>query len=590
MYKNFWDLFTKEYGQFRIAVTICIVTAAASILEGINITLLVPLLETLNSTDEKPNHRVSQAVNSLFDYLNIPFELWTILLALGLMVLCTAGLKYLRLVIAIRARVDFVAWLRTTNMRNLLRSDMSYFQKERLGRLSDTLTVQSQRAGDSLHFATDIIAASGIVASYTIAAFLISPLLTLIVMVIILVVVGLVQSFISRAKRLGAEQVLRENELHDSALESLIGISVVKAFLLERRRTDEFENKAKETAEILYRASRNTSQLTVLQEIVLFALVGGIVYIGVSILGVSLTVVVALLFVMYRLMPRITSINTMRHSLTVTLASLASVQKTMEDTAEPTIVSGKQSFPGLKKEIELQNVEFSYHSNGKVLEGTSFSIEKGKMTAILGVSGSGKSTLIDLLLRNYDPTRGSLLVDGVDLRNLDLEEWRRYIGTVSQDTFLFNDTVSANISLGRPGATLEKIIDAAERAHADKFIQRLPDGYDTKIGDRGTNLSGGQRQRIAMARAVLNDPEILILDEATSSLDSRSERLIQESIRRLRDTCTIIVVAHRISTIQDADKIVILEDGRISEEGDWNSILAATGAGSDYLRSQLGDQ
>lgn len=280
----------------------------------------------------------------------------------------------------------------------------------------------------------------------------------------------------------------------------------------------------------------------------------------------------------------------MRHSLTVTLASLASVQKTIEDTAEPTIVSGKQSFPGLKKEIELQNVKFSYNSNGKVLEGTSFSIEKGKMTAILGVSGSGKSTLIDLLLRNYDPTRGSLLVDGVDLRNLDLEEWRRYIGTVSQDTFLFNDTVSANISLGRPEATIEKIIDAAERAHADKFIQRLPDGYDTKIGDRGTNLSGGQRQRIAMARAILNDPEILILDEATSSLDSRSERLIQESIRRLRDTCTIIVVAHRISTIQDADKIVILEDGRISEEGDWNSILAATGAGSDYLRSQLGDQ
>jgi ABC-type multidrug transport system fused ATPase/permease subunit len=196
---------------------------------------------------------------------------------------------------------------------------------------------------------------------------------------------------------------------------------------------------------------------------------------------------------------------------------------------------------------------------------------------------------VDLILRFYDPVQGSIEVDGVDLKDLDLTSWRRSIGVVSQDIYLFNETIAYNIGVGRTDANIEQIVEAAKQAYAHDFIQQLADGYETKIGDRGWNLSGGQRQRIALARAILKRPEILILDEATSSLDSESEQLIQDYMKEIRNSCTMIVVAHRTSTIQDADKIVVLLDGVIAEEGDWDTLSAGSGLLANYHRLQIGE-
>ena len=222
-----------------------------------------------------------------------------------------------------------------------------------------------------------------------------------------------------------------------------------------------------------------------------------------------------------------------------------------------------------------------------VLEDASFAVEKGNITALIGVSGAGKSTLVDLVLRFHDPSSGSILVDGVDLRNLTLKSWRSAIGVVNQDIFLFNDTVFNNIAMGFPEATKEQIIEAATDAFADQFIRQLPQGYDTLVGERGWNLSGGQRQRIALARAILRKPQILILDEATSSLDSESEQYIQKYINNIKGISTVLIVAHRMSTIQSADKIVVLENGRITEEGNWDSLLAKDAGLANYLQLQI---
>lgn len=589
MYKEFRNIFIHGYGRVRLAVLIAVITVAVSLLEGFNIGLLVPLLESLQSSEEGGGHWVSQALDSLFSTIGLPFTLGSILVALGALVLFQAVLKYWRMILVSRITTGFVAWMRTRAMATLLNTDISYFHQEKLGTLANTLTTQPTQAGATLFAFTELFATLGIITAYLVAAFLISPVLAAVAFGIMLIITLSMQFHIRRAKMFGGLLVERNNDLHTSAVESLSGIRVIKSFVLERLRGEDFRRKAQGVGDTTFRLERNRSQIIVLQETALFGLVGAIVYVGVSVLNLDLAVTVALLFILYRLAPRISNMNNLRQTLASAMASLRNVEATISQSSVTAIPNGTKPFVKLHGAIELENVSFSYNDGMQVLQDANFAIENHKITALVGTSGAGKSTLIDLILRYYDPLQGRMLVDGVDLRELDLVSWRKSIGIVSQDIFLFNDTVANNILLGQTGATMEQVVDAAKRAYAHDFILQMPQGYDTPIGDRGWNLSGGQRQRLALARAILKEPQILILDEATSSLDSESEQLIQNHIRAIRGTCTILVVAHRVSTIQDADRIAVLQDGRIVEEGDWDSLLARTGVFANYHRLQLGN-
>ena len=586
MYREFWKLLIKDYGRLRLAVLLCLVTIAFSILEGVNIGLLIPLLESVQSQDPVGAHWISRSFASLFGSLGVDINLNTMLLALGILILVISGLKYFRLILAAKAQVDLTVWVRSKNMETLLNADMSYFHQQRVGVLSDTLTTQANRSGNSLFMITEIAANVGVIITYVVAAFLISPVLTAVALGTLAVVTFTMQWHISNAKSLGTARFDSEVELQAAALENLSGIHVVKSFIVEPLRWLDFTKRAEVVRENQYRLVRNQSQMSVLQELALFAMIGLIVFVGVSVLSLTIPVIGALLFTLYRLAPRVSGTNNRRQQLVANLASLHQVNQILTEATQPKITNGERVLAGLDRGIELKKVSFSYNGSPPVLQDTSFTIEKGRMTAIVGASGAGKTTLIDMILRFYDPIEGSVLVDGVDLRELDLASWRSFIGVVSQDTFLFNESVANNIALGRPDATNERVRDAATRAYADEFIQQLPDGYDTIIGDRGWNLSGGQRQRISLARAILKDPEILILDEATSSLDSESERLIQEYMHLKRGSCTMVVVAHRMSTIHDADKIVVLQDGKIVEEGTWDALMAKAGVFAQFNRIQ----
>ena len=292
------------------------------------------------------------------------------------------------------------------------------------------------------------------------------------------------------------------------------------------------------------------------------------------------------MFVLLRMMPLVSQINSSRGRLTSFQGAVSNIQELLRTDNKIYLPNGSVSFYQLQKSIDLVCVDFGYEPTKPVLHNITLSIAKGETTAFIGSSGAGKTTLVDLICRFYDPTRGKIMIDGIDLRQIELNSLRSKMAIVSQDTFIFNTSVRNNIAYGLEGITDQAIEQAARSANAWDFVQQLPEGLDTVLGDRGVRLSGGQRQRIAIARALLRNPEVLVLDEATSALDSVTEKLIQESLEKLSVGRTVIAIAHRLSTIMNADKVVVLEKGYIVEQGKYQELLKQEGKLWEYHQMQ----
>jgi subfamily B ATP-binding cassette protein MsbA len=289
---------------------------------------------------------------------------------------------------------------------------------------------------------------------------------------------------------------------------------------------------------------------------------------------VTLPVLITFIFMLYRLQPQVQKLNSNLTQVIALSNYVKSVFLLLEREDKPYVISGNVNFHELRKGITFNAVNFLYPSQNKpALENISLFIPKGKTTALVGYSGAGKSTIINLIFRLYDVTSGEIYIDNYLIKELDLATWRSNMALVSQDVHIFSSTVRENIAYGRPDATETEIIAAAKQAHAHEFICELAQGYDTFVGDRGIKLSGGQRQRISIARAILCNPEILILDEATNALDNISEKLIQDAINLLSQNRTVIVIAHRLSTIKDADQIIVLKQGKVEEQGSFSDLM-----------------
>jgi ABC-type multidrug transport system fused ATPase/permease subunit len=259
----------------------------------------------------------------------------------------------------------------------------------------------------------------------------------------------------------------------------------------------------------------------------------------------------------------------------------------LDETTDVKDAPDAQELPALRGEVAFNDVHFRYGSGDQVLHAISFTMAPGEVVALVGPSGAGKTSIANLICRFYDPSRGTVAVDGRDLRKIRLTSLRRQVAVVLQDSFLFNNTVAENLLYGKPDAAEDELLAAASAANAHGFIMQLPDGYNTEIGERGVRLSGGQKQRLALARAILADPRILILDEATSSVDAEAEYLIQQALERVLKGRTALVIAHRLSTIRNADKIIVLDRGRIAEVGSHQELMQRGGLYSQLYQRQM---
>jgi ABC-type multidrug transport system fused ATPase/permease subunit len=461
------------------------------------------------------------------------------------------------------------------------RLPVSYFDSMKTGQLISRIMTDAEGVRNLV--GTGLVQLSGGLLTATICLFVLLYLnwqMTLLTL-IVLSVFGLVMSkAFKRLRPLFRERGEIQSQITGRLSESLGGIRVVKAYTAERREKlvfakgvhKLFRNIAQSMTGVSF-AMAFSSTIVGAIGMVIFLFGGRAVMNGEMTLG-DLFMYAAFTGMMAMPIVELANIGT---QITEALAGLDRIREILDLKNEDAEDAGHAAIGAIRGDIEFRDVYFEYQPGVPVLEDISFLAPAGSTTALVGSSGSGKSTLISLVMNFNQPQRGEILVDGRPLNGLKLREYRSKLGVVFQDNFLFDGTIADNISFARPGATRAEIEEACRIAHCDEFIEKFEKGYDTIVGERGVKLSGGQRQRVAIARAILADPRILILDEATSSLDSESEALIQEGLHRLREGRTTFVIAHRLSTIRSADQILVIEGGRILERGQHAGLMARNG-------------
>ena len=453
----------------------------------------------------------------------------------------------------------------------ILNQSLSFFSKEGVGATISVLTYDTSllHRGAKIIFDKMLLEPVNIVVALGIA-FWLNPRLAALAVVGFPVIGYAVNRFGRQIKKNTRKPLKNVSTILSRLQESLFGIKIVKSFVMEDYERERFRDENERMLKNAMRAVRARELVTPVVSIVgalgvsLFIVLGGRdVLNGTMSYGSFITFYAAMGAV-------ITPLRKLSKAAGEIQASLAGAVRTFEFMDRlPGVIDppGAVEMPPIKGEVVFDNISFSYDGKKSVIQDLSLRAEPGEIIAFVGFSGAGKTTLINLLHRFYDVSKGQILIDGVDLCSVKQASLRSQIGLVTQETILFNDTIANNISFGREDYSRERVIDAAKAANAHEFIQELPKGYDTSIGEGGMLLSGGQRQRIAIARTILKDPAIFVLDEATSSLDSVSESLIQEALARLIKGRTTFIIAHRLSTIQNADKVVVLDNGRIEAVG-----------------------
>lgn len=597
--KQFWKVIKRYVGPYTgyLGGSV-LLNILSAIFNVFSFSLLIPILKILFDTSGKvyellPWNEVSDfagLTNNIYYYVGdwmATYGTSNVLLALCIafcvITLIKTSCYFGSSAVMIPIRTGIVKDMRMELYRKILSLPIGFFSQERKGDIIARMSGDVQEVETSITSTLDMLIKNPIlIIIYLTVLFTMSWELTVFTLVFAPLMLLIMSAIGRKLKARSLEAQRYWSDTMSQVEETLGGLRIIKAFLAEGKMTERFNTvtgnmKSKNTRVGIRQASAHpVSELlgSVLIAIVLWF--GGTLILG-DHSSIDAPAFISYMTILYSIIQPVKDLSKAAYAIPKGLASMERIDKILSAESPITEPANPRRLSSFEKGITLDHVSFSYDGRRKILDDVCLEIEKGKTVAIVGASGAGKSTLVDLIPRFWDVSAGSIKIDGTDIREFNTRDLRALMGNVNQEPILFNDTIFNNIAFGVEGATREQVEAAAKIANAHDFIMEKPLGYDENIGDRGAKLSGGQRQRISIARAILKNPPILILDEATASLDTESEKIVQQALDRLMSNRTTIAIAHRLSTVKNADEIIVMDEGRIVERGKHEELIALGG-------------
>lgn len=574
----------------KYTATVVVLGIVAAVLEGVGLSFILPIVELVQLQDPAAEAEGLLAVFvTVYQTVGIPFTLGYVVIGVSTVMIARYTTSFSVAWFREALRTYYIRDLQTRAFRNALNARVEYFDKEGSDDILNAIVTQTYYAGRVIQRGIQFSQQLFLAGAYFLVALIIAPALTLITGVVL----GGFSIFFRRVLDSGydvGDEVAEANEMRQEAAQAgTQGIRDVRIFGLADELFEEFSDAVKKYTESRITLRRNEAAINNFYNLIVAVSVFVLIFMALTFANLSVGELGVFLFAMFRLGPRASNVNTLYYQVENDLPHLVRTQefiKELESYEEP--VESTREVPAEIQEVEFDDVHFSYDNEEEVLRGIDFSVEKGEFVGFVGQSGAGKSTIVSLLARLYPVDKGEIRANGVPIDEMDITEWRDRLSMVRQDPFIFNDTLRYNLTLGNRDVSNEELDRVCAIAKVDEFIDDLPDGYDSLLGDDGVRLSGGQQQRVALARALLEDADVLILDEATSDLDSNLEKQVQQSIEEMDRDYAVITIAHRLSTVKNADRIYTIEDGQVTETGQHGELVEECGKYAELYKIQAG--
>ncbi len=549
----------------------------AALLEGVGLGFIMPIVEIVQSPGDPAAEAdgVLALFVMIYDFLGIPFTLGFVVTGVSVVLAVrwtiTFFVRWMREALVI----DYTREIQTQAFDNALDARIEYFDREGSDDILNAIVTQAEYAGRTIKYVVDLIEQSLLALMYLLVALVFAPFLTIFALVFLGGFSVVFRYVLEPGYELG-DQVAEANErLQEAAQAGTQGIRDTKLFGLKSELRTDFLDSVNNFARSSIKLRRNEQGINSFYNLLTAVSVFLLIYLAISFAEMSLAALGVFLFAMFRLGPKASYVNKLVYKVENNLPHLVRTQRFLDEleaSREPETAT--EPVPKEIEHIEVDDLHFSYQGqDDEALSGVSLEFEKGEFIGFVGQSGAGKSTIVSLLARMYEPDSGEIRANGRPIHEMDIDEWRSKIAVVRQDPFIFNDTLRYNLTIGNRDVSEAELDRVCAIAKVDEFLKELPDGYETQLGDDGVRLSGGQKQRVALARALLKDAEVLVLDEATSNLDSNLEQQVQEAIESMDREYAMVGIAHRLSTVKNADRIYTVEAGKIIETGKHEELI-----------------
>jgi subfamily B ATP-binding cassette protein MsbA len=558
-----------------------------ALLEGIGLSFIYPIMEVAQGGEVEANDRILEVFLTVYDLLPIPLTLGYLIVGIGAVMTVRFTSSFLVAWMRALLQKRYERDLRTRAFDAALAARVRYFDENGSDDILNAIITETRYSGRVIKRAVTSMETLFLVGVYLAIMFYIAPLMTVFALGLLGGITVLIRYVLEPAYTVGT-RVAEANERVQQAVQAgTQGIRDVKLFTLSKEVFENFSGSIGQYTRSEIHLERNKAAVRNFYDLAAALSLFVLIYVGFTFSGLSLGALGIFLFAMFRLSPLVSRLNSQFYKLEGDLSHLVRTQGFVDELQSVDEEGGSRSIEEIKR-VVFDDVEFSYDEEEQVLRGLSIDLEKGEFVGFVGQSGAGKSTVVSLLARMYDPDDGEIRANGTAIQEYDLEEWRERIAVVRQDPYIFDDTLRHNLTIGNRDATRSEIERVCEIAKVDEFLPDLPDGYESQLGDEGVLLSGGQRQRVALARALLKDADLLVLDEATSDLDSNLEQEVQQAIEAMDRDYAIVTIAHRLSTVKNADRIYTLDDGELVESGTHRELLADDGEYADLYAIQSG--